>query len=75
MSIGRLRNTGPLIIDADHTYEAVKKDIELWKPLIRKGGILSGHDYGMYHEVNKAVDECVPDAIIFPKCWVWLTEV
>jgi len=64
-----------VFIDADHTYEAVKKDIELWKPLIRKGGILSGHDYGMYHEVNKAVDECVPDAIIFPKCWVWLTEV
>jgi len=32
-------------IDANHKYEFVKKDIELWFPKIRKGGILSGHDY------------------------------
>ena len=32
-------------IDANHKYEAVKEDISCWFPKIRKGGILSGHDY------------------------------
>jgi len=32
-------------IDADHSYEAVRRDLELWWPLVRQGGILAGHDY------------------------------
>lgn len=64
-----------VFIDAEHTYEAVKEDIFLWRPLVRKGGILSGHDYGSYPEVTKAVDKYLPDAIIYPECCVWLTYV
>lgn len=33
-----------IFIDADHSYEAVKEDFELWSPLIKKGGILAFHD-------------------------------
>lgn len=32
-------------LDADHSYGAVKADIAAWKPLIRPGGILAGHDF------------------------------
>lgn len=32
-------------IDANHKYDAVKEDIELWWPKIKSGGMLSGHDY------------------------------
>jgi hypothetical protein len=32
-------------IDANHKYDAIKQDIELWFPKVRKGGIVSGHDY------------------------------
>ena len=32
-------------LDADHTYQSVKEDLESWWPKIKKGGILSGHDY------------------------------
>ena len=32
-------------IDAQHHYEAVKQDLMLWYPKVKKGGILSGHDY------------------------------
>lgn len=32
-------------IDADHRYEAVKADLEAWFPKVRKGGVMSGHDY------------------------------
>lgn len=33
-------------IDAGHTYEELKADFEAWFPKVRKGGIVSGHDYG-----------------------------
>jgi len=32
-------------LDADHSYMAVKKDLESWFKKIKVGGILSGHDY------------------------------
>lgn len=44
-------------IDANHKYEFVKKDIELWFPKVRRGGIVSGHDYLMldwYNDKNFA---------------------
>lgn len=33
-----------LFIDGDHTYEGVKKDFEMYSPLVRKGGIIAFHD-------------------------------
>jgi predicted O-methyltransferase YrrM len=33
-----------LFIDGDHTYEGVKKDFELYAPLVRRGGIIAFHD-------------------------------
>jgi hypothetical protein len=52
-----------VFIDATHTYPMVKRDILLWKPLIKPGGVISGHDYGFanterkYSGVQEAVDE------------------
>lgn len=51
-----------VFIDGNHDYEDVKEDMETWYPKVRKGGILSGHDY--YPKcargaVIKAVDEVV----------------
>lgn len=37
-----------LFIDADHTYEGVKKDFEMYGPLVRKGGIVAFHDIVAY---------------------------
>lgn len=47
-------------IDADHHYKSVKEDLEAWYRKVRKGGIISGHDYCRYLEffgVIEAVDE------------------
>ena len=44
-------------IDADHSYESVKKDVTAWFPKVRKGGILSGHDYVRGNTVAQAVNE------------------
>jgi hypothetical protein len=32
-------------IDGDHSYKSVKRDLELWFPKLRKGGLFAGHDY------------------------------
>jgi len=34
-----------VFIDANHAYDFVKEDIELWYPKVKKGGIFAGHDY------------------------------
>lgn len=33
-----------IFIDGDHSFEETKKDIELWMPKVKPGGILCGHD-------------------------------
>ncbi len=33
-----------LFIDGDHTYEGVKKDFDMYSPLVKKGGIVAFHD-------------------------------
>jgi cephalosporin hydroxylase len=35
-----------LFIDGDHSYEGVKRDYELWLPLVRSGGLVAFHDVG-----------------------------
>ena len=48
-----------VFIDACHLYEAVKADILAWRPKVRKGGILAGHDYHVeqFPGVKQAVHE------------------
>ncbi len=43
-----------IYIDADHTYNAVLSDCTLWYPKVKKGGIVSGHDFTTT-SVNEAV--------------------
>jgi predicted O-methyltransferase YrrM len=33
-----------LFIDGDHTYEGVRRDYELYAPLVRSGGVIAFHD-------------------------------
>lgn len=46
-----------LFIDAGHSYEAVKKDIDCWLPKMKPNGIMAGHDYTAWIGVNQAVQE------------------
>ena len=45
-----------VFIDADHSTDAVIADIEAWKPKIKKGGVLCGHDAG-WNSVQKALNQ------------------
>ena len=50
-----------VFIDADHFYEPVKADINAWWPIVKDGGVMSGHDYDhngrLWPGVYKAVHE------------------
>lgn len=35
-------------IDANHAYDFVVEDINLWYPKVKKGGLLMGHDYILF---------------------------
>ena len=63
-----------VFIDAQHDYESVKKDIELWGPKVKPNGLLCGHDYQPnFPGVIKAANEINPtmfgaDAIWGKRC-------
>jgi len=42
-----------VFIDANHTFEFVVNDIAEWSKKIRKGGIVSGHDYWLSSEKER----------------------
>ena len=50
-----------LFIDGAHDYETVHGDITGFKPLVKEGGLLCGHDYSRrWPGVVRAVNELVP---------------
>lgn len=62
-----------IYLDASHEYEDVIKDIDTWKPKIKNGGFMSGHDYqNLCTGVIKAVDELLgkPDKIYEDSSWI-----
>lgn len=47
-----------VFIDAQHEYEPVKQDLELWYPKVKSNGIFCGHDYyNGWPGVEQAVNE------------------
>ena len=54
-----------VFIDGNHLYQNVSADICAWWPKLRRGGLLTGHDYGVYRDtagkwgVQQAVNEFV----------------
>ncbi len=47
-----------VMIDADHSYEAVLRDIQAWWPKMRPGGLLTGDDLrGSFPGVRQAISE------------------
>lgn len=60
-----------VFIDAGHSYHAAKADIAAWRPKVKPGGFLMGHDYHpKFPGVIRAVDEAYPYAARLP-FWVW----
>lgn len=71
-----------VFIDMEHTYKAVKNDIQMWLPKIKSGGFLAGHDYmakQWKEDVQKAVHESFGDKINIISqganaCWIYKND-
>lgn len=50
-------------IDGDHSYQGVLIDIKNWRPKVRKGGYICGHDAN-WETVNKAVCDSFPKSVV-----------
>lgn len=46
-----------IFIDSYHNYEHCKKEIKLWLPKLMFGGIIAGHDYNTFDDINRAVKD------------------
>ena len=62
-----------IFLDARHEYSSIHADILAWRPLVKEGGILCGHDYHpAWPGVVKAVDELIPKFRVVDS--IWTTE-
>lgn len=68
-------------IDAEHTYEAVRADVQAWLPTVKAGGWIGGHDYkhpmdvrGLWG-VSRAVDEIFENRVVTGVCNTWWVQV
>jgi predicted O-methyltransferase YrrM len=64
-----------VFIDANHEYEQVKKDLQLWYPKVKKGGFFCGHDYhptwaGVVKAVNEWSIENNIEIASQESCWI-----
>lgn len=61
-----LNNTlDTVYIDAEHDEESVRADIRAWKPKVKKGGYLSGHDWWLSHIQKVVQEELGEGAVIY----------
>jgi SAM-dependent methyltransferase len=65
------RSPNFVFIDGDHQYPVVIADINLGLSILRKGGILAGHDYSHtdWPGVKQAVDEMFPKINVIDSIW------
>lgn len=50
-------NIDLLFVDGDHSYDGVKKDIDLYFPKLKSGGVVAMHDIGWADGVNRVIKE------------------
>jgi|GEM_PF-1379325 len=63
-----------LFIDGCHDTIAVLRDIDVWRPKVRAGGVIAGDDYG-WKSVASAVNQRFPAYSVTPSGSVWWAQV
>lgn len=66
---------GMIWIDGHHSTEMVLLDLNLWCPLVREGGIVSGHDWNL-ESVRQGLAAYIEDKVVNVegrgKCWSFI---
>lgn len=52
-----------VFIDANHSYEYVKRDLEAWYQKVKKGGVFYGHNYAVSHSGDSGVIDAVDEFV------------
>jgi len=67
-----------VFIDADHIYDFVKKDIQVWYSKVKNGGILCGHDCELKYtdagQFTQTINEHLSDIAIVGVCHPGVTR-
>jgi len=48
-----------IFLDGDHTEAGLERDLRAWVPKVRKGGLITGHDYN-WPTVSRVLDRLAP---------------
>ncbi len=63
-----------VFLDGSHDWESVLSDVLAWKPKIRPGGVLAGHDWGRFEVQPAVLSVFDPHQIeVLGFCWIWRT--
>ena len=63
-----------VFIDANHSYDSCLADIHGWRPHVKPGGILCGHDFGPFPGVERAVSHLLSDKFNVKET-IWWTQI
>lgn len=66
-----------VFIDADHSYDGCLCDIRSYLRLVRRGGMIAGHDYNKpaFPGVKQAVDEIFGNSVKVGPASIWTVRV
>lgn len=62
-----------IFVDGNNSLEAIKQDIEAWLPIVKTGGLLSGHDYtiGFFGVIQALNEKLCPDNVFIRSDETW----
>jgi SAM-dependent methyltransferase len=60
-----------IFIDASHDYDSVCADLLAWRPLLKNGGLLCGHDHGRYSGLDRALRETLDEYSVMEDGSIW----
>lgn len=63
-----------VFLDGLHKYDTIKWECEHYRNLLKPGSCLMGHDYNVFEDVNRAVDEFGGKAVKLLPGNVWYIE-
>ena len=63
-----------VFIDAYHSYECVSRDIDAWRPKVKRGGLLAGHDYIHWQSPEFGVVRAVNERFKRFEVWPGVTD-
>lgn len=74
MRLWKPKTIDMVFIDGNHSYQAVRSDLDAWAPKVKSGGLISGHDFWM-PDVVQAVREVFPNIAVVADMTIWWVRV